>query len=246
VSTFLFLGEDERRVEEALREKAQALLCLGDAEGACLSCQSFQRGNHPDLMLVRPEGKTGIEAVRSVQAFFSLPPLRSPKKVVAFPTAENLTPQAQAALLKTLEDPPAYGAILLSARREESLLPTLVSRCLRIRVSGGFLSEGEGFSETARRVASLCVGGKPFPVLSQEAESLVRKISREEMPHFLAALARELSAILGRGRASPQWAEEMLRAEDMVRAQVSRRILLEDLFLRLRRCVAQAMRGEDG
>jgi DNA polymerase-3 subunit delta' len=179
LSAFLFLGEDERRVEEVLRQRAKALLCLGDGEGgACLSCHSFERGNHPDLLLIRPEGKTGIEAVRSVQAFFFLPPLRSSKKVAAFPAAENLTPQAQAALLKTLEDPPPYGVILLSARREGSLLPTLVSRCLRIRVSGGFLS-GEGeFLEAARRVASLCVGGQPFPLLSREAESLARKIPR--------------------------------------------------------------------
>ena len=103
----------------------------------------------PDVTLIKPfDGKKtiGIDQVRLGVRFLSEKPFSCNKKFIIIPEAEKLTIQAQNALLKTLEEPPSYGVIILGAKTENNLLETVVSRCRRIGVD--FDVNGVGEDET--------------------------------------------------------------------------------------------------
>lgn len=94
--------------------------------------------SHPDVLVVSKEGDKntiGIGEVRKITAFLTTKPYSTANKVVVINSAHLLTPQAQNALLKTLEEPPTYGVIILEAKTEDSLLPTVVSRCKKIETT---------------------------------------------------------------------------------------------------------------
>ncbi|MGI5826150.1 MAG: hypothetical protein ACOX50_01925 [Patescibacteria group bacterium] len=94
--------------------------------------------DHPDfLWLKTPEKKDsiGIEEARRLQKFLLLKPYSREKKVVLIEGAEALTIEAQNALLKTLEEPPAKSQIILTLPDESLLLPTIVSRCQLITLN---------------------------------------------------------------------------------------------------------------
>ena len=92
--------------------------------------------NHPDIKIIKPQpGKSiGINDVREIEKFLRTRPLKLTGKQVLIYSAENLTIQAQNALLKTLEEPPPNSKIILETRNEESLLPTIISRCQKINL----------------------------------------------------------------------------------------------------------------
>lgn len=71
----------------------------------------------------------GIEDVKQMQKKIFLKPIKSKNKAVVIAEAHLLTPEAQNALLKVLEEPPANTLILLNTNTKEALLPTIISRC---------------------------------------------------------------------------------------------------------------------
>jgi DNA polymerase III delta prime subunit len=94
----------------------------------------------PDVLyIIQVDGKksVGIGQVREAIKFLHIKPFEGKNKAVVVKKAHLLTPQAQNAFLKTLEEPPPYASIILSTKSEESLLPTVVSRCKKIRPTPG-------------------------------------------------------------------------------------------------------------
>lgn len=71
----------------------------------------------------------GIETVKLIQKKLFLKPIQSPNKIIVIEDAQLLTPEAQNALLKVLEEPPAHTFIILGTDTKEALLPTIISRC---------------------------------------------------------------------------------------------------------------------
>jgi len=75
---------------------------------------------------------SGIDDIREGIRFLWQKPLKSPKKTLIIPDGENLTDEAQNAILKIAEDPPEHALIILIAKNQEILLPTLQSRLQKI------------------------------------------------------------------------------------------------------------------
>lgn len=118
---------------------AAAMECTG-RDAPCLSCAACRKvlsGNHPDVVTVdEPEKKqVPVERIRKARADAFVRPNEGRRKVFLIPRAQDLGPAAQNALLKILEEPPAYGAFLLCADDPEALLPTVRSRCVELRLS---------------------------------------------------------------------------------------------------------------
>jgi len=112
---------------------AKALLCLEQKAGvpcdSCAGCRAVTAGAHNDLYLLTPSGASiGIAQVRAMQASLSLRPVLGQYKVCIVDDADLLTEQAQNAMLKIMEEPPAYGVLLLVVHRLSALLPTIISR----------------------------------------------------------------------------------------------------------------------
>ena len=107
----------------------------GDACGKCQSCKQAASNNQPDIIRVTHEkpNTISVEDIRGqLNGDIQIKPYSSPYKIYIVDEAEKLSPQAQNALLKTIEEPPEYAVILLLTSNIDSLLPTIRSRCVRL------------------------------------------------------------------------------------------------------------------
>lgn len=87
--------------------------------------------NNPDLIYLEGDaGSIGVEEIRNLESQLVTQPLQSPIKAAVVTRAEKMTEEAQNAFLKTLEEPPEKAAIILLSPNTDTLLSTVVSRCL--------------------------------------------------------------------------------------------------------------------
>ncbi|SET59869.1 DNA polymerase III subunit delta' [[Clostridium] polysaccharolyticum] len=102
--------------------------------GKCKSCLQAGSGNHPDIIKVLHEkASISVEDIRTqLNADIEIKPYSSKYKIYIVADADKMTEQAQNALLKTIEEPPAYGIIMLLATNKNKLLPTILSRCVTL------------------------------------------------------------------------------------------------------------------
>lgn len=141
----VFTGPDgvgKRRLALAVAELLNCEALAGgdeetdsDACGACRSCQRIKRRIHTDVLLIE-SGETGaikVDAIRAVVDQAAFRPFEGRRRVVIIDDADRLVPEAQNALLKTLEEPPDGSVFLLVTSRPHMLLPTVRSRCPDLR-----------------------------------------------------------------------------------------------------------------
>lgn len=119
---------------------AAALQCENQGErpcGACTSCKQAEGKNHPDIIRITHEKPNTISVDDIRQQLcgdIMIKPYKGPYKIYIVDEAEKLNVQAQNALLKTIEEPPAYAVILLLTTNSESFLPTILSRCVTLHL----------------------------------------------------------------------------------------------------------------
>lgn len=131
---YLFLGPAGAGKTVAGLRFAAALCCEKDGCGECLSCAKAGRGTHPDIQMISPAGAfITVDQVREVNRSLNLRPHESRARVFVFPDAESFNAESANAFLKSLEEPPSFVYFVLLARREERVLPTIVSRCQTVR-----------------------------------------------------------------------------------------------------------------
>ncbi len=109
----------------------------GDACGKCRSCRQAQNGNQPDIIMVSHEkpGSISVDDIREqVNNDIVIKPYSSRYKIYIIPEADLMTVQAQNALLKTIEEPPEYAVLMLLTENAESMLPTIRSRCVMLKL----------------------------------------------------------------------------------------------------------------
>jgi len=123
-----------------------------DACGACAACTRIARGVHPDVLLVVPDekGRVNIEQVRDLIDRAGFRPFEGRRRVVIIDEADTMLAPAQSALLKVLEEPPPSTVFMLVTARPDMLLPTVQSRCPRLRFQS---AERESVDEEVRDVA---------------------------------------------------------------------------------------------
>lgn len=103
----------------------------------CQSCKQMAGGNQPDVIYVSHEkpNSISVDEVRDqINNDVMIKPYSSKYKVYIIPDADLMTPQAQNALLKTIEEPPEYAVFFLLAENVDNLLPTINSRCVMLRL----------------------------------------------------------------------------------------------------------------
>lgn len=130
-------GTGKRTIADAFAAALQCEKGKGDACGSCHSCRQAASLNHPDIIHVTHEkpGSIGVDEIRAqLVNDVQIRPYNGKYKIYIVPEAEKMTAQAQNALLKTLEEPPAYAVILLLTTNAGLLLDTIRSRCVLLNL----------------------------------------------------------------------------------------------------------------
>ncbi len=184
---------------------------------ACRGCHLVASGNHPDLYRLAPEGPGGQIVIGAAQhpepgtvryliSQLALLPVEGGARVAIVEQAHRMNDAAQNALLKMLEEPPAGVTIVLCSDDDECLLPTVRSRCVRVRLGvvgtreiEAWLGElGVADAPQAARLARVA-GGRPGLALayarSPEAERIRGEIARGLVDLLPAGRQARLAAI---------------------------------------------------
>ena len=148
VHAYLFTGPAGTGKSTLADICAKALLCRapgGRPCGVCPSCKQFESGNHPDFIRIEPDKSISVDVIRDVIARLGVKPYEGGRHVAVIRQADKMTPQAQNALLKTLETPPGEDVFFLVASNMTALLPTIISRCRVVRFH--YLEEHEAIRD---------------------------------------------------------------------------------------------------
>ena len=191
---------------------AMTLLCeTGDNEpcGKCHSCKQAESGNHPDIIRVTHEkpNSISVDDIRTqVNNTVDIKPYQGPYKVYIIPQADMMTPQAQNAILKTIEEPPAYAVFLLLTENAEMLLPTINSRCAMLKLRNikdtlirKYLMENleipdykadmcTAFAQGNVGRAIMLANSEHFNEIREEAVQLLKHINEMELNEIVAAV----------------------------------------------------------
>ena len=132
---YLFCGPRGTGKTSIAKIFAKTLNCTNSQDapcGVCENCKMAANGSHPDIIEIDAASNNGVDEVRNLIDKVKYAPMQGKYKIYIVPDAEKMTAAAQNALLKTIEEPPAYAVILLLANNASALLPTILSRCVML------------------------------------------------------------------------------------------------------------------
>jgi DNA polymerase-3 subunit delta' len=202
--SLIFAGPDGVGKRKAALALAQLVNCLRpgsdphpDACGECAACRRIARGVHADVLTIAP-GETGsikIDQIRDAIERSAYRPFEGRRRVVIIDEADETVPDAQNALLKTLEEPPPASTFVLVTSRPDLLLATVRSRCQRLRFGRLALDEvaavlvrDHGFSEADAHAATAMSDGSVGRALEGWTEGYLE--TRDAAARLLEGLAR--------------------------------------------------------
>lgn len=125
-------GSGKKLIANTLAKTLQCVEQQTSPCNKCKSCITFDTSNHPDVIYIKSNKKSiGVDVIREqIQDTIHTKPYLYDHKIYIIDEADTLTEQAQNALLKTIEEPPAYAMIILLSCNLNRFLPTVLSRCI--------------------------------------------------------------------------------------------------------------------
>lgn len=211
---YILNGEKSSGKEFVAKVFAMALQCEQGGGNPCQKCHSCRQAltdNQPDIIKVTHEkpNTISVDDIRAqINNDVAIKPYSSPYKVYIVNEAEKMTPQAQNAILKTLEEPPEYAVILLLTTNVNSLLPTILSRCVVLNMKPvadelvrRFLMEQMQIPDYKAEVcvafargnigkAKSLASSEEFENVKSEALSLLKYIQDMELHEIVAAIKK--------------------------------------------------------
>lgn len=171
---------------------------------------------HPDVLYFKQGEKLGIAEARKIKEHFSLKPYSAKGRTVVIEEAENLTLEAQNALLKTTEELPTDAVLILGAKSEANLLPTILSRCQVTRIQNSEFKI-QNYQEDIEKL---------FKATTEQRFEYIEKLKDKE--GFLLSLTYFFHKRLP---ANSHFLKELLQAEQWAKQNVNLRAILEYLML---------------
>ncbi len=211
---YIINGEKYSGKEFIARIFAMALQCEEEGVNPCQKCHSCKQAlsdNQPDIIRVTHEkpNTISVDDIRAqVNNDVAIKPYSSPYKIYIINEAEKMTVQAQNAILKTLEEPPEYVVILLLTTNVNSLLSTILSRCVVLNMKPvadnlvrKYLMEEMQVPDYKAEVcvafargnigkARMLASSEDFDNVKTEAVSLLKYIQDMELNEIVAAIKK--------------------------------------------------------
>ena len=211
---YIINGEKSSGKEFIARVFAMTLQCEKGGTEPCQECHSCKQAlsdNQPDIIYVSHEkpNTISVDDIRAqINNDIAIKPYSSPYKIYIMNEAEKMTPQAQNAILKTLEEPPEYAVIMLLTSNVNSLLPTILSRCVvlnmkpvadelvrnylmhQLQVPDYKAEVCVAFARGNVGKARLLAKSEEFDKVKEEALALLRNINDMEINEIVAAIKK--------------------------------------------------------
>lgn len=130
-SPLLLVSPDTMALQEEVAAIKLISVCTANQIpcNACVACKQATAGSHPDITeLPAAEKMTTLKNVRTFLSAVRQTPFHN-RRLLIIPLADRLSREGSNALLKALEEPPAYARFILTTSFKKRLLPTLLSRC---------------------------------------------------------------------------------------------------------------------
>lgn len=214
---YLILGAESVGKETLARAFAMALNCEDPDParhpcGVCAACTRIAHGTHPDVMYAQHDATTGalrIEEIRSVAGKLALKPFEARYRIAIFRDFDLARPQAQDALLKTLEEPAPASLLFLLARSTDANLPSTTS----------------GMTQTPEAI---------LPTITSRTQVIrLRPVPAGEIAHALAgqfgASDEQASLVAGASSGRVGWAIRALQEPELLTQRESALDMLERL-----------------
>ncbi len=285
-TSFLFAGPEGTGKRTTSAAFAEALFCLEkkmteDSDnlggcGTCESCQKIKKASHPDVLFLnaetqaamlreKPEAQRSvkIEAIREVDKFLQLKPLEGRHRLTVIEEADTMSTDAANALLKTLEEPPANGRLILLVKDARALPMTILSRCAVLRFRplpeteiAQWLHKEKGIpAEEAIEAAAASNGSLSKAIKLLDEERSEGSFSKLTVDDFFSMLGEPAFRREGRERASrlirhlleksrrrleggsveqAPVIQTLLRAENQLERNVTPRVVLESVYMALK------------
>ncbi len=202
---YLVSGDPRGDAGHFAEELLATLFCA--APGArpcreCPGCRRIMKRAHPDLAWIEPQKKSRtiqMEQIQEVQQRILQTALEGGWKAVVLADAERLNDPAANKLLKLLEEPPEKSLFLLLSAQPEYLLPTVVSRCQRVRLSGEAVNAADPLKAAVLEiVAAPGEGGLLGGFLrARRMLELLARLKQEAEDEEKAAVESEILAGMG-------------------------------------------------
>lgn len=206
---YILSGEEGMGRKTLARAFAMTLLCEKSDKEPCMQCHACRQilsGNHPDVIWVTHEkpGSIGVDDIRTqINDTIYIKPYSSAYKIYMVDEAEKMTVQAQNALLKTIEEPPSYAVLILMTTNPEAFLPTILSRCIQLKlrplkdsVVSTYLTQTMGVPEDKADIYAAFARGnlgkaihlassEEFALLYRQVLNLLKNIREMDIPMLL-------------------------------------------------------------
>ena len=188
---YLITGGSAEERDALAGRMAAAYLCRGERPpcGRCGPCRKVAAGAHPDIWRTAPapdKREITVDQIRALRADAYIRPNEGARKVYIIDPADAMNPAAQNALLKVLEEGPAYAAFLLLAGEPGKLLDTVRSRCEPLRLPPEEAPPDPALADKAAALAQVLLTGGELAA----AQALVALELDKPKPDQLAALLR--------------------------------------------------------
>jgi len=185
----------------------------------CQNLNNLLTPNNPDILIIGQNSWT-INDVRQLKKFFSQKPLSHQNKIGLIFSADQMAPPAQNALLKILEEPGPNHYLVLTTKKPQALLPTILSRCQQIHLS----SKKNVVTSAIPKNQNLAQNLKTASKLSLDKDAILSLLS-QELNYQQQTLIKNPSPLISKN------IKHLIHSLDMIRHNVDPRCALDSYLL---------------
>lgn len=201
---YIISGPDGSGCDQLVDCLAAAFVCTDERNrpcGICADCRKAAGGIHPDIIHVTiPEDKRliSVDQVRKMRADAYIRPNEANRKVFVIHDAQTMREEAQNALLKILEEGPAYAAFLLLVEHPQQLLSTIRSRCetLSLTAERQHVELSDELMQAAGELAARLMGEDALLLMEYTVALEKRKWESDTLSAFMVAVEEALRPAL--------------------------------------------------